>query len=421
MKITTFLVLGAAIAILFIAYLLITPYWTDLGDQATPPKLSGKTLKTGEVTINAGDHSFKAYIVVPNNWNKKCVILVHGLGASKEKWIKQGVVDDLAKNGYCVLIFDLPLHGDRGKMSSMEQLPIVIKMGAEDVKAAAEYLINHGASDVYLISRSLGSIVSAVALGNGAKISKAVLLLASANLTYLYEHGSITSNPKARQEMSKWITNTTLLHEIDPLYKLPNYNGSVHFHCGMKDTTIPPYACQLAYLISTSAKERKIFWHNRGHSMPKSEYLNETLEFFSGGSTGSSTTSSPEEILNKLYSTAPKTKRTERGEPPIHVLFVLHIEPKLNKSKVMWLGSPDVQKEYNEVKQELIWLTYFCSKSGVKMTALFNGWYMQLVDRKHDTAHILKLLQDGHEIGTHALRKVNYEQQPWYKKKKKFI
>jgi len=170
----------------------------------------------------------------------------------------------------------------------------------------------------------------------------------------------------------------------------------------MKDTTIPPYACQLAYLISTSAKERKIFWHNRGHSMPKSEYLNETLEFFSGGSTGSSTTSSPEEILNKLYSTAPKTKRTERGEPPIHVLFVLHIEPKLNKSKVMWLGSPDVQKEYNEVKQELIWLTYFCSKSGVKMTALFNGWYMQLVDRKHDTAHILKLLQDGHEIGTHA-------------------
>ena len=110
----------------------------------------------------------------------------------------------------------------------------------------------------------------------------------------------------------------------------------------------------------------------------------------------------PEDILNQLYSIHPSPSAAEKGEPPINVIFVLHIEPCLDKSGYMYMSSSRVYQEYNEVKQELQWLLNFCSQTGVKMTALFNGWYMQVALRKNDLNHLKDLLSAGHEIGTHA-------------------
>ncbi|HDJ89731.1 MAG TPA: hypothetical protein ENG40_03465 [Thermoprotei archaeon] len=110
----------------------------------------------------------------------------------------------------------------------------------------------------------------------------------------------------------------------------------------------------------------------------------------------------PEDILNELYSKHPSPKVSEKGEPPIHIIFVLHIEPCIGKSGYMYMKDSKTIQEYNRVKQELLWLTYFCSQKGVKMTALFNGWYMQIALRKNDLKHLTDFLKDGHEIGTHA-------------------
>ncbi|RLE59009.1 MAG: hypothetical protein DRJ35_06725 [Thermoprotei archaeon] len=366
-------------------------------------------LENGEYIIHAGDHDFKAMIFVPKDWNKKCVILVHGLGSNREKWIKESVVKDLVDHRFCVLVFDLPLHGSRGKMKSFAQLPIVIKRGAEDVYFAANFLKSKGVEEVYLISRSLGSIVSAVALGNGAEISKAELLLASANLTYLSEHSSVATDLKIRSEMEKWASNQDILKEIDPLYKLPNYRGAIHFHCGKKDKVLPPETCQLAFDSASLVSEKKLFWHDTGHSMPKDLFIDEALEFF-GNSQGKTSI-----VIN------PPLKRFTcsyhpSSEPPIHVLLVLHIEPRLDPhSHEMRLDSPETEREYNDVRSELEWLLDFCDKTGVKMTALFNGWYMQLAFEKNDLSLLEKLLDSGHEIGTHA-HSICYDdsERKWY-------
>ena len=75
---------------------------------------------------------------------------------------------------------------------------------------------------------------------------------------------------------------TDIVKSIDPLYTLPNYRGEIHFHCGTKDNLLPPASCQAAFDACINAKERKLFWHNLGHSMPKEKHLSEALKFFSG-------------------------------------------------------------------------------------------------------------------------------------------
>jgi len=338
-------------------------------------------LKTGKVQLTSDGKTFEAKIVVPKNWNGKCVILVHGMGRDHTVWVAEGVVEELAENGYCVLLFDLPLHGSRGKLKSLKQLPQVILQGSKDIMTAATYLKDHGASEVYVISRSLGSIVTAVALGDGAPIEKAELLLASANFSYLVEYGAIASDPQGKADMKSWV-ETDVVYQVDPLYKLPNYRGAVHFHCGKKDKLLPPQSCIYAYNAASNAAERKLFWHDRGHSMPKDEYINEALTFFSG-------------------KTVSAEHAQSSAQGPIHVLFVLHFDPKMEKG-VMDMNSSATIQVYETSRDELVWLLDFAKKYGVKMTALFNGYYMQLALRRGELEPLERLLDEGHEIGTHA-------------------
>ena len=207
----------------------------------------------------------------PKNWNGKAIIFVHGLGRSKEVWAND--MEAFEKLGYSTFSFDLPFHGERGRFQGAEQLPDLIRQGSEEIVSIAEYLREDGASEVYLISRSLGSIVSAVALGKGAKIDKAVLLLASADLQYVFRYGSVEEEPS-------WIDDIETLREIDPLYFLPNYTGRIHFHLGKRDSLLTPEAGVFAYNAAILARERKIIWHDRSHSMPLSEYFDDAKEFF---------------------------------------------------------------------------------------------------------------------------------------------
>jgi len=48
-------------------------------------------------------------------------------------------------------------------MDSLEKIPLVIEKGSRDIINAAYFLKKHGATEVYVVSRSLGSIVTAVA------------------------------------------------------------------------------------------------------------------------------------------------------------------------------------------------------------------------------------------------------------------
>lgn len=62
---------------------------------------------------------------------------------------------------------------------------------------------------------------------------------------------------------------------------------------------------------------------------------------------------------------------------------------------------------------EIIWSSSFLSRVTITSEAIKLKTIAEY--RKDETIGMLY-----HEIGTHALRRINYEQQPWYKKKKKF-
>ena len=334
-------------------------------------------LATGEVYFKSGGERVKALLFVPEEWGGACVILVHGLGSRKESWVRESVVDELVKAGFCCLVFDLPLHGERGRFKSLRNLPKVIIEGSRNIVDAAAWLRSRGADHVYIIGRSLGSIVASVALGEGAEIEKAELLLASANFSYLYEHGGLANDPKARREMGAWI-DTDIVEEVDPLYKLPNYRGAVHIHCGKRDELLPPKSCEYAYNALTSASEKRLFWHDVGHRMPKELFIDEAIRFFKGGEEAC--------VLNVS---------------PIHVLFVLHFDPPPPRGGYFEVEGEACVRDYITSRDELVWLLDFADEYGVKMTALFNGFYMQLALRRGELEP-LRRLAAGHEIGTHA-------------------
>ncbi len=246
---------------------------TTPSKRPIPPKTSPTTRTSSKPTNRIPISGIPHIYHKPKGWNGKCIIFVHGIGGSKEKWLKD--MEAFEKEGFCTFAFDLPMHGERGNLKDLERVPLVIIKGSDEIVAISDFLRGEGAKEVYLISRSLGSIISGVALGKGAKIDKAELLLAAANLEYVHTHGKVGE--------TSWSHDKSVLRKIDPLYFLPNYKGKIHFHCGKYDDLLTPEACQFAYDAAASAAERKIFWHDTGHSMPLEEYFDEALKFFSSG------------------------------------------------------------------------------------------------------------------------------------------
>ena len=57
---------------------------------------------------------------------------------------------------------------------------------------------------------------------------------------------------------------------------------------------------------------------------------------------------------------------------------------------------------YVRSRDELVWLLDFAKRNGVRMTALFNGYYVQLAMRRKELDPLRRLINEGHEIGTHA-------------------
>jgi len=90
-------------------------------------------------------------------------------------------------------------------------------------------------------------------------------------------------------------------------------------------------------------------------------------------------------------STGPSTH-----EPPINVVFVLHVEPMTRSPE-----RPSTPEMYGDWRGTVLWLKEVFEEYGQKITALFNGEYMEyVVDLGHED-EIRGLIRDGHEVGSH--------------------
>lgn len=86
---------------------------------------------------------------------------------------------------------------------------------------------------------------------------------------------------------------------------------------------------------------------------------------------------------------------------------------KLNQSEVNQKIDQFLRMHNLSERYEIVWSASFLSRTSITTSKI----KLRLpVDFHHES--LIGMIY--HEIGTHALRRVNYEQQPWFKKKKKY-
>lgn len=333
----------------------------------------------------------------PENWNGKCIIFVHGMGRDKSVWRRD--MDEFKRYGYCVFSFDLPYHGERGRYSPRHFYEVV-KQGSEDILEAESFLRAEGAEEVYLVARSLGSITAGVALGESG-VEKAVLLLAAANLTYVFSQIE-PRNEEERAVMEELLSKPEKLAEIDPLNHLPDYKGKIHFHCGKKDRLLPPPTCEAAYNSATSASERKLIWHDLGHAMPLSEYFDDALKLFeesSGASSLLSLVEIPSTCGNRVcdvgedWRTCPYDCIGRR----LLVGFQLHIEEGPGRG-VYYNESAEVFAKYAETLERLASLF---EKYGARLSIQTEKQFAE-ADVKFGRFILKELAERGHGVGVQS-------------------
>ena len=359
-----------------------------------------KTLTVTESPSKLSTPPFPYIYEKPEDWNGKCIIFVHGMGRDKSIWRRD--MDEFKKRGYCVFSFDLPHHGERGRYAP-RYFYDVVKRGSEDVLAAEKFLRMEGAREVYLISRSLGSIVAGVALGS-SNIEKAALLLASANLSYIF---SIVEpkNEEEKKMMEELLSNPEKLSEIDPINFLPYYKGRIHFHCGKRDRLLPPQSCAMAYDSASSAIERKLIWHDLGHAMPLPEYFDDVIAFFEGVEEKKAASK-----LLDLVEIQPSCGNgvCEAGEDwetcpydcigkKLLVAFQLHIEEVVGR-RVYYNESREVFLERAEVLDEL---ARVFEKHGAKLSIQTEKQFAD-ADVKFGRYILRELKRRGHGIGVQS-------------------
>lgn len=87
--------------------------------------------------------------------------------------------------------------------------------------------------------------------------------------------------------------------------------------------------------------------------------------------------------------------------------------PKISQSEVTQKTKQFLQMHHLEHRYKIVWSSSFVSRTSVSTNAI--KLRLPVDFRKEGLLGMLY-----HEIGTHALRRINYEHQPWFKKKKKY-
>lgn len=88
--------------------------------------------------------------------------------------------------------------------------------------------------------------------------------------------------------------------------------------------------------------------------------------------------------------------------------------PFLNQSEVTQKVKMFLELHGLENRYEIVWSSVFVARTSITASSI----KLRLPPAFRSQEDLLGMLY--HEVGTHALRRVNYEQQPWFKKKKRY-
>ena len=96
-----------------------------------------------------------------------CVLMLHGLGSTKEATLAYFDAPKLAKDGFVVVALDAPLHGERKGKEALSQFvfPKIVREGCRDYRRAIDYLATRKDIDmkrIGLVGNSMGSMMGSV-------------------------------------------------------------------------------------------------------------------------------------------------------------------------------------------------------------------------------------------------------------------
>lgn len=117
----------------------------------------------------------------------------------------------------------------------------------------------------------------------------------------------------------------------------------------------------------------------------------------------------------------PKAKYIKLAKKIVRESFKDHSEKDLDEAKGKELSKEEVEQKIKlflkmhglEKRFGVIWSSSFVARTTIDATTI--KLRLPVKFREKDLLGMLY-----HEIGTHGIRRINYEQQPWYKKKKKY-
>ncbi len=271
-------------------------------DDASRP-LAVKTVETHALSgarllrfsyLSAHDQRVPALLFTPLHTSAThpapCLVLLHGLGGSKE--MMAGLALSAAKAGYASLVIDEYGQGERAPakpptQSQAEELATTVHQSAQDVRRGLDYLgtrpdINK--QRLGLVGISLGAIIGTVAAGVDPRLKATALVSGggdwglilktlSANRTEVGGHST------AGLKNMDWGRISALLAPEDPLTFAPHIAPRALLMLGgRKDTTIVVPAQQALYDAARDPKE--IQWFAQFGHVPPPEVVYPALQKF---------------------------------------------------------------------------------------------------------------------------------------------
>jgi len=223
-----------------------------------------------------------------------CLILLHGLGGSKEQMA--GLAFFAASAGYASLVVDLYGHGERQIIavqhhteSQSAVLALTVRQTAVDVRRGLDYLATRREIDsgrVGLVGISLGAIIGTVSTGVDGRIKAVALISGGGDWGLILRTLSARNAPVGGRTMNglkglNWAKVSADLAAEDPLtfapYIAPRPLLLLH---GRKDDIIVPQAASELY---AAAKEpREIRWYAAYGHVPPPEVVYPALKAFFG-------------------------------------------------------------------------------------------------------------------------------------------
>ena len=229
-------------------------------------------------------------LTVSNMHPAPCLILLHGLGGSKEQMA--GLALTAASKGYASLAIDEYGQGERAQVVTdtapkIDTLALAIRQSVVDVRRGLDYLAtrpNINSQRIGLVGVSFGAIIGTVAAGVDTRIKASALVSGGGDLPVILKSLSARNVTVGGRKMgvfagTDWTRAAAALAPEDPLTFASHIAPrALLMECGRKDAVIIPRSAQELYAAAQQPKQ--IDWYGQYGHVPPPEIVYPAIEKF---------------------------------------------------------------------------------------------------------------------------------------------